>query len=110
MRTFADKFNELINILPNSDIIQLFNEYASAKRYEQVFYMDDFDELMSGTQPSDLASMIFFGSFNPNHDHFTFNGYANLESIEYLDEWIKDYVSDMCRFYDVADRLVTLYH
>lgn len=44
----------------------------------------DFDEMMEGYTPTELAQRIFFGDFNPNDNYFYFNGYANLESIN---EW-----------------------
>ena len=38
--------------------------------------------------PSEIALKCFYGDFNPNHDFWTFNGYKNLKSSDYLDELI----------------------
>lgn len=46
------------------------------------FDMCNFDDYMEGRTPTEIADMIFFGDFNPNHDYFRFNGYGNLESAD----------------------------
>ena len=50
-----------------------------------LYNMDDFDEMMEGYTPTELAERIFFGDFNINDDFFYFDGYANLESITEYD-------------------------
>ena len=46
-----------------------------------LYNMEDFDKIMEGYTPTELAERIFFGDFNPNNSYFYFNGYGNLESI-----------------------------
>ena len=38
------------------------------------------NEIMSGKEPWDIVRTCYFGDFNPTHEYFWFNGYANLES------------------------------
>lgn len=45
--------------------------------------MEEFDEVLSGHTPMEIAKLIFFGDFNPNHDYFRFNVYGNLESADW---------------------------
>lgn len=76
-----------------------YDGYIGDGRY---YPMEELDELMSGKDPSELLRMAFYGydedtfttdshgsrtygSFNPNRDYFTFNGYGNLVSSDYVD-------------------------
>lgn len=53
---------------------------------ETAYYdMEEFDEVLSGHTPMEIAQMIFFGDFNLNNDYFRFNGYGNLESADWPD-------------------------
>ena len=68
--------------------------------------MDDFNELMSGKEPWELARMIYFGTFNPNDDYFYFNAYGNLESTNYPDysSFFGEYFAeDLIECYDKLD-------
>lgn len=101
MKTFADKFNELFDILGNAEQEAIFNEWASGTGHERIYQIEDFDEIMSGFEPLRIAFMIHHGDFNPHHNAFTFDGYGNLESIENTAEYIDDYyISDMCDYYE----------
>ena len=63
------------------DIVGQLNSLNGSFETYVLYNMDDFDEMMEGYTPTELAQRIFFGDFNPNDDYFGFNGYANLESI-----------------------------
>lgn len=63
------------------DIVSQLNSLNGSFETYVLYNMDDFDEMMEGYTPTELAQRIFFGDFNINHDYFFFNGYANLESI-----------------------------
>lgn len=62
----------------NTDIlVEIANENG-----ESIYPMDDFDELMDGMTPTDIAEKIYYGDgFNPNDDYFMFDGCANLKSL-----------------------------
>ena len=68
--------------------------------------MDEFDELMNDSVKENgalwLAQRIFFGDFNPNHDYFYFNGYANLVSTDDADGYYEDHI-DRDYFLDWCD-------
>ena len=66
------------------DIVSQLNSLNGSFETYVLYNMDDFDEMMEGYTPTELAQRIFFGDFNINDDYFFFNGYANLESIN---EW-----------------------
>lgn len=75
---------ELKELFEDEDILlSCWNEYNV---YDNVYNMEEFDEIFSNEKPSDLVNKIFYGDFNPNHDFFIFNGYGNLKSSDYLDD------------------------
>jgi hypothetical protein len=104
MKTINEQLKELFENdeeLFNSTIEELdgWNGYLGDDRY---YSMNDLPELLCGTDPIDLLNMAYFGkdkdnyhtdssgnkiyaSFNPNREHFTFNGYGNLVSSNYKD-------------------------
>lgn len=76
--------NEL-NQFATSDLIEVYNEYADQNSYERIY---DNDELILDdmfTSHYDAIRAAFYGDYNPSHAYFTFNGYANLQSFDYLD-------------------------
>lgn len=63
------------------DIVGQLNGLNGSFETYALYNMEDFDTIMEGYTPTELAERIFFGDFNPNDDYFYFNSYANLESI-----------------------------
>ena len=67
--------------------------------------MDSFDEFLDS--PWEAVRSAFYGgrfgfdrdSFNPTDPYFRFNGYGNVESIPYLDDYLKDMIDEES-FYD----------
>ena len=66
-----------------AELLQYIHAYDGS--FEEAIYydMDLFDEFMDGYTPSEIARMIHFGEFNPNDDYFRFDGYGNLESLDW---------------------------
>lgn len=79
---------ETLDNMSESDLFWLYKEYMNqAQLYDdEIFDMEEFDDIMSGSTPTDIAQKIFYGNFRPNDNYFRFDGYANLESID----WLKD--------------------
>ena len=67
------------------DIVGQLNSLNGSFETYTLYDMDDFNEIMEGYTPTELAERIFFGDFNINDDYFYFNGYGNLESITEYD-------------------------
>ena len=61
----------------NTDVlVDIANENG-----ETIYPMDEFDEIMEGMTPKDIAQKIYYGDgFNPTDDYFKFDGYENLKS------------------------------
>ena len=87
------------------DLVNEINSWDGYLEYLQVYPMDEFDASLEGFSPLEIANKIYFGNFNPNHEYFRFNGYANLESLDEYDveEEIKEYA------FEIAQRTVELY-
>lgn len=79
-------------------MVDIFNGYQDEMNGERLYFMDDFDEVMSASSPWEVTRSAFFGDFNPTHDYFTFNGYGNLESVHRWD--IESYLD--CYYDDIA--------
>ena len=109
-----DIFNDCIEDLDS------YNGYLGDDRY---YSMDEFDDLYSGVEPSEVLRRAFYGhdeetfttdahgdrtygAFNPNREYFTFNGYGNLVSADY-----KDYSAHLDEFAveDMANNRAYMY-
>lgn len=44
----------------------------------------EFNELMDGIEPWEVARATFYGEFNPTHSYWRYNAYGNFESIDCL--------------------------
>ena len=84
-----NEIKEYLENLSDSELLSLWNEYRRVHCYDgDVYCIEEFDEICGNMEPSDLANRIFYGRFNPNDTYFIFNGYENLESSDYLDDFV----------------------
>ena len=97
--------NELVNELDSQQLNQLmtvvndWNGYFEDQIGDQMWIdMDCFDDYLSELTPSEIASRVAFGNFDPHHDYFRFDIYGNLESAA---EW--DVERDIL---DLADEII----
>jgi hypothetical protein len=84
-----------INEFNENQLIELNNIYCQvAGYYDNEVYNNDEDFFSTFyPNPGDglkVAQAIFYGDYNYSHDYVKFNGYGNLESINYFE------VSDLC--------------
>lgn len=100
-----NEIKEYLENLSDEELMLLWNEYSSKNCCDgEVYYMEELDEICESMNPTDLANKIFYGDFNPCDDYFVFNGYANLESSDYIKDLIS--VDDLAQFiYDNDDDL-----
>lgn len=64
------------------DMIGDYNEYLAENGDETFFSSDEFDDVLDGYTPTEIARMTFYGYFRYADDYFRFNGYANLDSFQ----------------------------
>lgn len=101
MRTFREKFEEFYNSLYECQQWQIINEYADENNFERVYDMDEFNEVMSGFSPLDIARLANVNDFNSNDKYFHFDGQANLQSSNNCCEWTDfDAMADWYEWHD----------
>ena len=80
------------------ECIREVNAWNGSLEFIDFLYMEDFDMWLEGySSPTQIANMIHYGDFNPNHDYFMFNAYGNLVSYDYYEmkEEIADYIDEV---------------
>lgn len=93
-----ERIKEIIEEMSTEDKVELWNEYCDSEyRFDdRIYSMEEFNEIMSGREPLDIAMTCYFGDFDPTHKYFWFNGYANLESAYGIDgEKSPFYIDDL---------------
>lgn len=95
LNKIVNNLKELLENMSDSELISIWNEYQSNINGDSYIYdMDDFDEIMSGYKPWEIARCCFYsGKFCPANSYFWFNGYGNAESSDYPIDRI--YIDDM---------------
>ena len=99
MTTKREKIVEAIEALDLLQLVAVHNEYCDACNDPDnfIYSMEEFDDIMSGAKPWEIARSAFFGGFRPCDDWFRFNGYGNLESSDFPKlEWI--YIDDIADY------------
>lgn len=87
--TLEAKILEVLESLSDCELISVNNEYEGNVNGENyINSMDEFDELHCGMTPWEIARVVTYGDFCAAHDYFRYNGYGNLESTDYVADWI----------------------
>lgn len=105
-----NRMTERFNAPKGWDFEDMMNDYGIEYLQENdsdnlPIDMDSFDDFLDG--PWEAVRSAFYGgrygykndSFNPNDPYFRFNGYGNVESIAYLDDYLTDIIDEE-EFYD----------
>lgn len=82
MTKYEDKIEQIKSILNNLDLDELISCCSYLDGDDAIYSMDDFDELLCGGEPWDIARMAYYGEFCPTDSYFRFNVYGNLESTD----------------------------
>lgn len=83
----AIQLNQVIEQLKQDDssLLQAYSEYSAENGYDSLYDNDEDSINMMFENTHDALRAAFYGDYNPSHAYFTFNGYGNLQSFEYLD-------------------------
>ena len=88
-KTLEAKILEVLESMDDGELIYINNEYEGSVNGENYIYsMDEFDEMHCGMTPWEIARAVTYGDFCAAHDYFRYNGYGNLESTNYISDWI----------------------
>lgn len=82
MTKYEDKIEQIKDILNNLDLDELVSCCSYLDGDDAIYPMDDFDELLYGREPWEIARAAYYGEFCPADSYFRFNVYANLESTD----------------------------
>lgn len=101
--TKKERIKELLSEIDDADLLYIHRNYCDLANYpDNVIYdMGEFDEIMAGFEPWEIAQKCFFGDFRPCDKYFWFDGYANLRSSDWLGDWID--TEDIAEFCDRND-------
>ena len=66
-----------------------------------IYEMGEFEEVFRDYTPTQLATVIHFGEYNPMDEYFTFDGYSNIKTLKtsQYKELIADIESDVLSEY-----------
>ena len=100
-----NRMTERFNAPKDWDFEDMLNDYGMEYLQEndsdnEPIDMDSFDEYLDS--PWEAVRSAFYGgrfgfdrdSFNPTDPYFRFNAYANVESIPYLEDYLKDIIDE----------------
>lgn len=82
MTKYEDKIEQIKDILDNLDLDELVSCCSCLDGDDAIYPMDDFNELLYGREPWEIARAAYYGEFCPADSYFRFNVYANLESTD----------------------------
>lgn len=90
---------EILDNLSGDALVDVNNAYQECVNGDKYIYStDDFDELMNGETPSEIANRVAFGDYNPFYKWFWFNGYGNIVSGDYPDRADGWFASDIAEY------------
>lgn len=82
MTKYEDKIEQIKDILNNLDLDELVSCCSYLDGDDAIYSMDNFNELLYGREPWEIARAAYYGEFCPADSYFRFNVYANLESTD----------------------------
>lgn len=90
---------DVLKLVNSLDEIEEAIEERIAER--ELFNMDEFDTVFRDYTPTQLATVIHFGEYNPMDEYFTFDGYSNIKTLNTYQykELIADIESDVLSEY-----------
>lgn len=80
MKKYEDKIEQIENILNSLDLDELIICCSCLDGDNAIYPMDDFNDILCGIEPWDIARAAYYGEFYPTDNYFRFNVYGNLES------------------------------
>lgn len=105
-----EKHDKVVEYLNNNvekllSIVTDINSYNGSMEEYEYLDMADFNEIMSGKEPIEIAQDVAYGDgFNPQDDYFVFDGYGHIKSLSEFEAngELADNISD------IADNLIDI--
>ena len=91
--------SSVLNLIDSLDEIEESIEERIAEN--ELYPMDEFEDVFRDYTPTQLATVIHFGQYNPMDEYFTFDGYSNIKTLNTFEcrELIADIESDVLSEY-----------
>lgn len=85
IKSYRDFMEEYLKDLDDGELLNLYNEY---NEYDQIYYNDEdfLDEFFS--TPTEAVRAVYYGDYKYSDRYVKFNGYGNLDSADFLDDFI----------------------
>ena len=94
MKTIEEIKTFLKEEMSESDLLYIWNDYTDRNYYDDHIYnMCEFDEIMDGRTPTEIANLVYQNDFNTNCEYFTWGVYLNCS----------DYIDDFVSYDDLAN-------
>jgi hypothetical protein len=80
-----------------ADVVREVNSYSGALEFLEVYDMEEFNWIVEGYSPLEIANKIHYGNFSPVDSYFRYDSYSNFESMsswEVEDEY-RNYISEI---------------
>lgn len=89
----------VLNLIDSLDEIEEAIEERIAEN--ELYPMGEFEDVFRDYTPTQLATVIHFGQYNPMDEYFTFDGYSNIKTLNTFEcrELIADIESDVLSEY-----------
>lgn len=91
MKNTEKSILEAIKEMDNFELIEIHNQYCENINYmdNQIFVNDEeFFEVYFNGRINELIRAMYYGNFNPNEEFIKFDGYANLETFDNVENEI----------------------
>jgi hypothetical protein len=95
---YVKKVIDLLNNMYDDDLLTIHN---SRELYgdDYIYGMYELNDVLRDCSVEQIIDMVCYGDFNPRHSYFKFNGYGNLESFDYISDYI--YIDEIAK--DIID-------
>lgn len=90
MTEYNEKIEQIKDIINNYGLDTLIGCCSCLDGDNAIYPMDDFDDVLDGFEPWEIARAAYYGEFCPTNDYFRLNVYGNLESTNnpYNEGWV----------------------
>ena len=109
-----DKIQAIIDIIKTNwstdELVEAWNLRCEKKEYMDEFIenMSSFDEMFQNLSPLEIIDKVKGCNFCTGDDYFAFNGYGNLESFSYVEDYSRFSYEELAEYLvDNGDSLTT---
>lgn len=92
MEKTKESIIEFLKNLDSEDLMHIHNEYVEyMSYYDDEIYLnneDFFNEFFDNKDIYNIVQRVHFGNFQYNEKFIKYNGYGNLDTTNYIEDWI----------------------